>query len=284
MESPCSSDGKDELKLMDRKWPDKGHTSSSSRDVSPWDDEYGVSGGGGGGRDGVVVGDGRHSRPSPGIATDRQGHYMRHGRRMDSCDEDYEYEADYKARRRQQQQQPATAWYHSDHPGNWSPPDFDDDHHGRRDRSFDRNSYERSTFGPPFPDSSGSTTSKQREQNAAMKSYRNYEKRKFYSNYGRKNYDYDYAERTGGGGDGDATFDTSPSSFHRSSSRERMKREYYMSRDRQSFDRESNESYESGSGGGGGGVSRKSKRDYREGFGSMDLMRDDYGLDVNRNR
>lgn len=81
-ESPCSSDDKAEWKADgNKKW--RGHTSSSSRDLSPspWnDDEY------------------RARRNLP-THPDRHGFYMRHARRMNSCDDDYEYE-DEKARRR----------------------------------------------------------------------------------------------------------------------------------------------------------------------------------------
>lgn len=246
IDSPCSSDGKDELKLMDRKWP-RGHTSSSSRDVSPWDD------------DGQEY---RRREVSPGMSSERQAHYMRHGRRMNSCDEDYEYENDYKRSREHRRQQSGGGrgpWYHA--PENWSPPEFEDD---LDRRTFERSAYERSTYGPPFD---------KRDQQM-MKNYRNYEKRKFYANYGRKNYSEfdDFGEGKKGS---EPSFDTSPSTFNRSSSRDRSKpgREYFHQRERKSFDRDSNESYESGSGGG----SRKvSKRNCREGcYGSMDLMRDD---------
>lgn len=73
-ESPCSSDGKDDWKgeqEYGKKWP-KGHTSSSSRDLSPWDDE---------------APDYKKRIPS---GADRHGYYMRHARRMNSCDDDYE--------------------------------------------------------------------------------------------------------------------------------------------------------------------------------------------------
>lgn len=78
-ESPCSSDDKADWKGDGKKW--RGHTSSSSRDLSPWDDdEY-------------------KSHRSLSSHPDRRGFYMRHARRMNSCDDEYEYE-DEKARRR----------------------------------------------------------------------------------------------------------------------------------------------------------------------------------------
>lgn len=80
-ESPCSSDDKADWKADNKKW--RGHTSSSSRDE--WDDdEY-------------------RSHRSLSSHPDRQfnmsNFYMRHARRMNSCDDDYEYE-DEKSRRR----------------------------------------------------------------------------------------------------------------------------------------------------------------------------------------
>lgn len=73
-ESPCSSDDKGDWKADNKKW--RGHTSSSS-----WDDEE------------------YRSHRSLSSHPDRHGFYMRHARRMNSCDDDYEYEDD-KARRR----------------------------------------------------------------------------------------------------------------------------------------------------------------------------------------
>lgn len=79
-ESPCSSDDKADWKTDNKKW--RGHTSSSSRDLSPWDDdEY-------------------RSHRSLSSHPDRHGFYMRHARRMNSCDDEYDYE-DEKARRRE---------------------------------------------------------------------------------------------------------------------------------------------------------------------------------------
>lgn len=250
-ESPCSSDEKDELKVLkDRKWA-RGHTSSSSRDVSPrdaspWDDEFGEGncGGGGGAGSGSV---GRR-RVSPGVASDRQGHYMRHGRRI-SCEEDYDYEA-----------------------GKW--------HYGNKYGGGG----DRVNWPPAHP-------------RDAMKarSGRTYEKRKFYSSHSRKTYDYDEGGEMGVGG---VPFDigapVSRSGGSGNSSRDRIKREYHShsNRERRSLDRESNDSYDSGSGGNGdvgggvgGPVLRKARREYRnEYYGSIELMPDEYDLDVNKKR
>lgn len=89
-ESPCSSDDKADWKTDNKKW--RGHTSSSSRDLSPWDDdEY-------------------RSHRSLSSHPDRHGFYMRHARRMNSCDDDYEYE-DEKARRRDRRNNGEFTWY-----------------------------------------------------------------------------------------------------------------------------------------------------------------------------
>lgn len=68
-ESPCSSDGPKDWK-SNKRWP-KGQTSSSSRDLSPWDDE----------------GNEYKKRIPP---NDRHGYYMRNSKRLNSCDDDYE--------------------------------------------------------------------------------------------------------------------------------------------------------------------------------------------------
>lgn len=166
------------------------------------------------------------------------------------------------------------AWYHSGDPHNWSPAEEDD-----RPRSFERTSYERSTYGPPY---------EKRERKAGAYPGRGYDKRKYFGSYGRSGGDYefegyddaeayemarsgtgkgsrkDYVDVFEAGGAGGA--------FERSSSRDRIKpREYYY--DRKSFDRESGESYDSGCGG------RLSQREFSNRdatYGSLEMMRDDY--------
>lgn len=254
VESPCSSDDKDELKVLNsRKWP-KGHTSSSSRDVSPrdaspWDDEFGEGNVGG------------RRRVSPGVASDRQGHYNRHGRRMDSCDDEFEYDNDYEA---------ASAMSRE---GSCS---------GRRAQGGGEQ-WHYSKYG------GGDRGNWPVSHRDAMKlrSGRSYEKRKFYSSQGRKTYDYGDSGETGG-----LPFDIGAPVTRSSGgggvgggsiSRDRMKREYYgSSRERRSFDQESNDSYDSGS---GGAPVRKPRRDYRnEYYGSIELMPDEYDLDMNKKR
>lgn len=67
-ESPCSSDGPKDWK-GNKRWP-KGQTSSSSRDLSPWDDEAN-----------------EYKKRIP--PNDRHGFYSRN-KRLNSCDDDYE--------------------------------------------------------------------------------------------------------------------------------------------------------------------------------------------------
>uniref|UniRef100_A0A1L8DMT4 Putative adaptor protein disabled n=1 Tax=Nyssomyia neivai TaxID=330878 RepID=A0A1L8DMT4_9DIPT len=259
-ESPCSSD-KDDWKGegdFGRRWPPRGHTSSSSRDVSPWDEDAPAE-----------------YRRRPPIATDRHGHYMRHGRRMNSCDEDYEYEMEFNKKRDRRTKIPSTrsretfeggdgAWYHGD-PHNWSPAEEDE-----RPRSFDRSSYERSTYGPPY------------EKREHKSNYRGYDKRKYYGSYGRGDYEFEayddgdaYTRTKGSRKDYADVFESgpaAPAAFERSTSRDRIKqRDYYY--DRKSFDRESGESYDSGCGG------RLSQREFTNRdatYGSLEMMRDDY--------
>lgn len=68
-ESPCSSDGPKDWK-GNKRWP-KGQTSSSSRDLSPWDDETN-----------------EYKKRIP--PNDRHGFYSRNSKRLNSCDDDYE--------------------------------------------------------------------------------------------------------------------------------------------------------------------------------------------------
>jgi len=93
VESPCSSDPRDDgWSKQQRRWAKKERqqTSSSSRDLSPWDDEtpeYLK-------RRQLAAAQMAHPHqpqmPPQPQHTDRHGYYMRHARRMNSCDEDYE--------------------------------------------------------------------------------------------------------------------------------------------------------------------------------------------------
>lgn len=270
-ESPCSSDEKNDWKAeqeYNKKWP-RGHTSSSSRDLSPWDD------------------DGPDYRRR-GVPPDRHGFYMRHARRMNSCDDDYEYEEELAKRRerrvasskggvsrsRENFDSDSQNWYY---PGNsWSPQD--EEENCDRTRSFDRSSYERSTYGPPYG---------KRDRNA----FKGYDKRRYYREYGRPGYDFDgyndtqerkmnyydeYEQRfKGGRKDYDDVYDQSATYSMRSH------KDYFYDREKRSFDRESTESFDSngrrrksfGSGDMYGSLDSRNRDEYRERYSSADRKR-----------
>ncbi|XP_049298469.1 protein disabled isoform X2 [Anopheles funestus] len=283
-ESPCSSDPKDEwtkadLREYGRRWPSKGHTSSSSRDVSPWDEEgpdyrkrtaMHPSGG-----DPSM----RHHHPTTG---ERYHHPRMPPRRINSNDEDYEDEI-VKDQRGQQRRRMKSGvgsrsrdnfedehWYHDHHVGpTWSSPTEDEDTRGppggeRGSRSFDRNAYERSTYGPPY---------EKREPKSLppaydRRDYKSYDKRKYYrerepsrgGSGGGGRYDYD--PYVGDGGYGGRRPDYDDGMYERSSRDSRAAREYFYERERKSFDRESIESYDS----------RERQRSFGSGdiYGSLD--------------
>lgn len=146
-------------------------------------------------------------------------------------------------------------WYH-EHQG-WSP--TEEDERPDRSRSFDRNAYERSTYGPPY---------EKREPKSLpqydRRDYKNYDKRKYYRDRGRPNYDYDhyvegYDQRMMKGRvDYEDVYERGPRDS-------RAAREYFYERERKSFDRDSNESYERRSFGSGDIYgSLDSRGDYRE--------------------
>ncbi|XP_055915340.1 protein disabled isoform X2 [Eupeodes corollae] len=258
-ESPCSSDGKEDWHRTggedsNKRWP-KGQTSSSSRDLSPWDDE---------------TSDYKKRIPPAAVGgADRHGYYMRHARRMNSCDEDYEYEEEMNKRRerkvksgisrsRENFEFDSPQWYHTGPHHTWSPQEEEG-----RARSFDRGSYERTTYGPPVYD--------KREHKIPpshltydRRDYKGYDKRKYYREYMRPNYDFEpYGESPDTKdrkmplyyGDGsfekikptrrdyeniyEENFGSGPRSY--------KSRDYIYERDRKSFDRDSVESYESSS-------------------------------------
>uniref|UniRef100_A0A182MKU7 PID domain-containing protein n=1 Tax=Anopheles culicifacies TaxID=139723 RepID=A0A182MKU7_9DIPT len=281
-ESPCSSDPKDEwtkadLREYGRRWPSKGHTSSSSRDVSPWDEEgpdyrkrssMHPSGG-----DPSM----RHHHPTSG---ERYHHPRMPPRRINSNDEDYEDEI-VKDQRGQQRRRMKSGvgsrsrdnfedehWYHDHHVGpTWSSPTEDEDTRGppggeRGSRSFDRNAYERSTYGPPY---------EKREPKSLppaydRRDYKGYDKRKYYRerepSRGGSGGRYDYDPYVGEGGYGGRRQDYDDGMYERPSRDSRAAREYFYERERKSFDRESNESYDS----------RERQRSFGSGdiYGSLD--------------
>ncbi|ETN60663.1 disabled [Anopheles darlingi] len=291
-DSPCSSDPKDEwtkaadLREYGRRWPSKGgHTSSSSRDVSPWDEE------GPDFRKRHLHGSQSSQPPLPPSHHHQQQHHHHHHatsgeryhhprmppRRINSNDEDYEDELMKEQQRgmrrrgmkggvgsRSRDNFDDEHWYHDHHHATtWSSPTEDDESRAHAgSRSFDRNAYERSTYGPPY---------EKREPKSLppydRRDYKSYDggKRKYYrereQSRGRSSYDYDpYTGGDGGyggggGGSGRGRVDYDDTYGCRGDAREA--REYFYDRERKSFDRESNESYDS--------------RERRSGFGSGDL-------------
>ncbi|XP_070070610.1 protein disabled isoform X3 [Drosophila takahashii] len=292
VESPCSSDPRDDgWSKQQRRWAKKERqqTSSSSRDLSPWDDEtpeYMK-------RRQLAAAQMAHPHQQPQMPpqqqhTDRHGYYMRHARRMNSCDEDYDYDAEFMARRDQQQQQQqqrkfkhglsrsrdnfdleSPSWYHHPAHHTWSPQEIEQ----ARARSFERAAYERSSYGPPPPiyDKRGQLRNKYRGDHRDRDRDRDRE----YRDYGRPSYDFDYEnvyeERGGrspmaykpGRGGGDYLYD--------------RERDRDRERERKSFDRESLESYES---------ANRRRRSFGSGndvYGSLD-SRDDYRGERERDR
>ncbi|XP_055845408.1 protein disabled isoform X2 [Episyrphus balteatus] len=256
-ESPCSSDGKEDWhrtggEESNKRWP-KGQTSSSSRDLSPWDDE---------------TSDYKKRIPPTAVGgADRHGYYMRHARRMNSCDEDYEYEEEMNKRRerkiksgisrsRENFEFDSPQWYHTGPHHTWSPQEEEG-----RARSFDRGSYERTTYGPPAYD--------KREHKIPpshltydRRDYKGYDKRKYYREYMRPNYDFEPYGESPDTKDrkmplyyGDGNFEKSkpPRRDYENIYEENFgggprsykSRDYIYERDRKSFDRDSVESYES---------------------------------------
>ncbi|XP_035910047.1 protein disabled isoform X1 [Anopheles stephensi] len=269
-DSPCSSDPKDEwtkadLREYGRRWPSKGHTSSSSRDVSPWDEEgpdyrkrassmHPPAGG-----DPSM----RHHHPTTG---ERYHHPRMPPRRINSNDEDYDDEMvvvvkDQRGQRRRMKSGVGSRsrdnfedehWYGDHHVGpTWSSPTEDEDTRGppggeRGSRSFDRNAYERSTYGPPY---------EKREPKSLppaydRRDYKGYDKRKYYRerepSRGGSGGRYDYEPYGGEAGYGGRRADYDDGMYEPRPGRDaRAAREYFYERERKSFDRESNESYDS---------------------------------------
>ncbi|XP_070064824.1 protein disabled [Drosophila virilis] len=275
-ESPCSSDPRDDAggwskQQQQRRWAKKERqqTSSSSRDLSPWDDETPD-----------YLKQQRRGLPPPTQLpphSHAHGYYMRHARRLNSCDEDYDYDAEFCARRDREQTQrkfkhglsrsrdnfelDSPSWYHHPAHHTWSPQEIEQ---GVRARSFERSAYERSSYGPPAPmyDKRGQPLPRERERERSK--YRERE----YREYARPGYDFDYEnvyeERRSPMGLG---YKTRPDYLYE---RDRDRdRERERDRERKSFDRESVESFES---------STRRRRSFGSGgdaYGSLD-SRDDY--------
>ncbi|XP_032309547.1 protein disabled isoform X6 [Drosophila ananassae] len=292
VESPCSSDPRDDgWSKQQRRWAKKERqqTSSSSRDLSPWDDEtpeYLK-------RRQLAAAQMAHPhQPQMQPPPDRHGYYMRHARRMNSCDEDYDYDAEFMARRDQQQQQQqqrkfkhglsrsrdnfdldSPSWYHHPAHHTWSPQEIEQ----ARARSFERAAYERSSYGPPPPiyDKRGQLRSKYRgdHRDRDRERERERDRDREYRDYARPSYDFDYEnvyEERGG---------RSPMAYKpgRGGADYMYDRERDRDRDRKSFDRESLESYES---------ANRRRRSFGSGndvYGSLD-SREDYRGERDRDR
>ena len=251
-ESPYSSDGKNDFKQREkeyhRRWP-KPHTSSSSRDVSPWDE------------DAPSTGDYRrrqrphhHEPPQPPHhhSTDRYARPPGPRRRINSCDEEYDEEYDRRPPPPRSVRMPKPPMHRSkeildtENP-NWHYPPGEhwsgeeDVDRSERSRGFDRNAYERSTYGPPYD--------KRESKNYAYdrRDYKGYDKRSKYYRPSRNDYDYDPYDvppPSVRGKPRGKDFDDYEGNFERGTRESRSAREYFYDRERKSFD--SNESYDSG--------------------------------------
>ncbi|KAL5292877.1 DAB2 family protein [Megaselia abdita] len=228
-ESPCSSDGPKDWK-GNKRWP-KGQTSSSSRDLSPWDDE---------------ANDYKKRIPP----NDRHGFYARNSKRLNSCDDDYDYEEEMALRRERKIKGGMSrsrdnfdfeppSWYSGSGHHSWSPQDYEE----ARARAFERGGYDRTTYGPPFYD--------KRDKMSSHSFYdrRGYDKRKYYrdrdysgrtptSNYDFESYNESYDKMSSKGRrDYENVYDEEFRGYGKS------RPEYFY--EGKSFDRESNESFES---------------------------------------
>ncbi|KNC24742.1 Protein disabled, partial [Lucilia cuprina] len=329
IESPCSSDPREEawhkhtmggssLSLGHQGAPlggstsgqrryhkkERQNTSSSSRDLS-WDEDQGSI-------PPTHIMDYPSSKRLSGqlqgsLTTDRHGYYRRHARRMNSCDDEYDYEQDYASSRRDRDQckykhslsrsrdnfdMDSPGWYHHhgggpQHPHHtWSSQDIEQ----ARGRNFERSAYERTTYGPPIYDKRGvgpplPPTSSYDRRSAGGGVY---DKR---GKYYRGDTNPRSTERIYNLDDFDEMLAASGKiPAHLASMYEEMKAEccsppghrqrtadYMYERDRKSFDRESLESYE------GSNVAppRRRRRSYDSGgipsdpYGSCD-SRDEY--------
>lgn len=219
---------------------------------------------------------------------------MKHVRRKNSCDDDYEYAVEMsnrhdrriadtlsnKCNREHFEVDPPQSWYESQNHHNWSPPD-DDDNNVDRPRNFDRSSYERTTYGPPYE--------KREPRQYDRSDYKNYEKRKYYREYDRSSYNFDshesqknnyyddYDQRLKSRKDYDDIYEGEinkepppPPRMHKDSGSS-----YFYDHEKHSFDRESIESYDSN------GRCRKSlesgsldsREEYRERYISAEKLR-----------
>uniref|UniRef100_A0A1A9W3C9 PID domain-containing protein n=1 Tax=Glossina brevipalpis TaxID=37001 RepID=A0A1A9W3C9_9MUSC len=289
-ESPCSSDPRDEAwhkrsagnvpsghQIVatsggSRRWhkKERQHTSSSSRDLS-WDEEQGPAS-----QEYL-----QSKRPPTSVGggiltTDRHAYHTRYIKRMNSCDEDYDYDEGFSGSRRDQRKFKTSlsrsrdnfdldspAWYHHGGPPHhtWSSQDIEQ----ARSRAYERNLYGLSIYdkrGIPLPPAPlMSTASHDRRSNIG------YEKRsKFYRSEHTRTSNSDFDDfgdvlpyRDGNADsfeklkmprrpDYENIFDEgrhTPPSMGGGFKSQRPVDMYLYDRDRKSFDRESMESFES---------------------------------------
>lgn len=265
-ESPYSSDGKNDYKQREkeyhRRWP-KPHTSSSSRDVSPWDEDAPQPSGDYRRKPrpwdedvSQLSGDYRrrprphhHELPPPHHhPTDRYARPPGPRRRINSCDEEYDEEYERRpplpsrGRITKGAMQRSKEILNSENP-NWRYPsehwsDEDEAERMERARPFDRNTYERSTYGPPYD----------KRDPYDRRDFKGYDKRSKYYRSSRNDYEYDPDEMPPPvrGKPPRKEFDDYEGNFERGPRDSRSAREYFYDRDRKSFD--SNESYDSARG------------------------------------
>lgn len=130
-------------------------------------------------------------------------------------------------------------WYHPSNHRSWSPAEDENCEHGR---SFDRCSYERSTYGPPYE----KRDLKSMPYSSDRHLYKGYDKRKYMRDYGRP-YDmddygsYEQQMKHGRKGYADEVYENT-SNF---SMRSKVPKDYFYEREKHSFDRDSTESFES---------------------------------------
>lgn len=241
-----SSDGKHDWKQREReyrkRWP-KQHTSSSSRDVSPWEE-------------------GNHEQKKRSSHIN-PSHYDRYARppvgalgrrRRSSCDDHFDDEFGKRPqmpsrmrsskgsihRSKEILEADNPSWYGDDR---WYPDD--EEMSDRHISHFERNAYERSTYGPPY------MIDKREPKNFSYDRRSGFDKRSKYYRYNRPEYDYDpydvpLAQSRNVNKSRKEYDDYEPSvAFERGSRENRSAREYFFDRDRRSFD--SNDSYDSSS-------------------------------------
>lgn len=251
-ESPSSLEDRDNWKSRDeeygKKWSQqmKGTHMSSSRDLSPWDDDMNTS-----------MEYRRRQRVHEGQSYESEGARRRRpdDRRIKMSTSRSKENFDVPAIDGNNSQGYYAPSGRRRHHSNWSP--STEDEYYERCRSFDRSSYERSTYGPPYEKRDHKSLNNQEMRREYMKSH--YEKRKFFMDYNRPDYDY-------------GRYDDE---FERGKMRKDDSDEMYDERgrkleygDRKSFDGESVESYESMGGRG------SANDDGDDMYGSMDSRED----------